>query len=336
MSSNNRVFQFDFIRSISTIMIIVFHFIIQERVIYFWPTGANFSLGELGVALFFILSGASLMNAYRNDFNIKKYFKKRFLAIYPMFWIAYSCAFLYDFYMGKGINESISFVKILLSVIGMDGYLMYKIPVFYLLGEWFLGAIIIFYILFPFLLYLIKKSWLITSIVVMFIYLYLCFNYTFEIFPDRNTLINLPLFLFGMLFSKNIIVSKDRIKQLDFKLILVSLLIFMVYFLFSKNLKIPHQVLFPSISIFLILWYFSNYIKNRYLINFVNQISVYSYAIFLVHHRIEYSIAAYFMDTNLSLLEMWLLFIVYLIKIAIFAKLLIITKEHIFDKHCIL
>ena len=40
-------------------------------------------IGSFGVTLFFIASGASLMYVYQEKLNVKNYFKKRFLGIYP-------------------------------------------------------------------------------------------------------------------------------------------------------------------------------------------------------------------------------------------------------------
>lgn len=37
----------------------------------------------------------------------------------------------------------------LLSLLGMDGYFQYRGPNYYLIGEWFFGAIVFLYILYP-------------------------------------------------------------------------------------------------------------------------------------------------------------------------------------------
>ena len=96
------------------------------------------------------------MHSNKEKIELKKYYEKRFLRIYPMFWIAYTTLFLYNFYCNKHIPYLNNF-KLIISYLGMDGYLSYLIPNFYIIGEWFLGAIILIYILFPVLRYLSNR-----------------------------------------------------------------------------------------------------------------------------------------------------------------------------------
>ena len=77
-----RVKYLDFIRAFSTVAIIVFHFNCSiglhhtyagDKHIIFYDY-LNGNLGQIGVSLFFILSGASLMFTYSKSLDIKKYF----------------------------------------------------------------------------------------------------------------------------------------------------------------------------------------------------------------------------------------------------------------------
>ncbi len=83
-----RVYEFDAIRCFATLAIFLCH---QNAYIsgnqigdgkpMFLPYYGNFDLTALGVSLFFILSGASLMLSYNSSdtiFDIKEYFKKDF------------------------------------------------------------------------------------------------------------------------------------------------------------------------------------------------------------------------------------------------------------------
>lgn len=45
------------------------------------------NLGGLGVALFFLLSGAALMHVYGGRLDVPDYAKRRFLDIYPQYWV---------------------------------------------------------------------------------------------------------------------------------------------------------------------------------------------------------------------------------------------------------
>ncbi len=99
---NKRIFSFDFIRVFAMVMIVVFHYNVYcidteiESGFILFLRYANGTMGHIGVSLFFILSGASLMYAYGEKLELKDYFKKRFLSIYPLYWIVYA-AFLPTF-----------------------------------------------------------------------------------------------------------------------------------------------------------------------------------------------------------------------------------------------
>lgn len=61
-------------------------------------------MGDIGVSLFFMLSGASLMYTWRQE-RITKFYIRRFRSIYPMFWIAWFVATAVDFLSYKGLNS---------------------------------------------------------------------------------------------------------------------------------------------------------------------------------------------------------------------------------------
>ena len=112
----------------------------------------NIYIGNFGVSLFFIISGAALMYVYDEKIKLVDYYKKRFLGIYPMFWIAYISAFLYNFWLNRGVTYKHPKITFLLTLFGMDGYLGFYVENYYLLGEWFLGCLIFLYLSFPILL----------------------------------------------------------------------------------------------------------------------------------------------------------------------------------------
>ena len=48
--------------------------------------------------------------------------------------------------------------RILLSLFGVDGYFSYKIPNYYQVGEWFLGAIVMLHAVYPLLSFAVNKN----------------------------------------------------------------------------------------------------------------------------------------------------------------------------------
>ena len=84
MEKKKKIFYLDFIRVISMIMIVTYHFYAHfaENNITGFKIFSNGKWGMIGVTLFFMISGASLIYNYGENLDIKKYAKKRFLGIF--------------------------------------------------------------------------------------------------------------------------------------------------------------------------------------------------------------------------------------------------------------
>jgi peptidoglycan/LPS O-acetylase OafA/YrhL len=159
---NYRNFSLDFVRGLSVLLIIFFHYncatvriISNELTLFSYYRYA----GIIGVSMFFILSGAALTLSTQNNYSIVSFYKKRFMAIFPLFWATY----IFIVFAISIINQSSPFVDkypptFILTIFGIDGLLLYKIPNYYLIGEWFLGCIIVLYILFPAIRFLFNKN----------------------------------------------------------------------------------------------------------------------------------------------------------------------------------
>ena len=111
--------------------------------------------------------------------SLKKFYIKRFKAIFPMFYISFSV-----FFIRNAINAKALFYRtdcspwtLIFSVIGMDGYFRYAFVNYYILGEWFLGAIIIAYLVYPLLLKGIEKIPLITTTILTLLFAFMLINH---------------------------------------------------------------------------------------------------------------------------------------------------------------
>lgn len=122
------------------------------RIVYY----GNGYWGGAWVQCFLIASGFLLHYHYSDHLELKTYAIKRWRSIFPMFYIAY-LFFMY----GKVCDSRTIFYyyfpwAYILTFLGMDGYTMGRLPSYYIVGEWFLGVIIILYILYP----LLRKAFL--------------------------------------------------------------------------------------------------------------------------------------------------------------------------------
>ena len=97
------LFSLDFVRVLAAVMIVIFHYnavtlMIPEvnKPILLFVHYANGSMGHIGVSLFFILAGASLMYSSMEKLDLKQYFKKTvYFAIFQLYWTVYFGFFCY-------------------------------------------------------------------------------------------------------------------------------------------------------------------------------------------------------------------------------------------------
>lgn len=279
-----RILYFDAIKLLAVIFVFVCHF---ARTLEYYQISYSLKLlpdaifsvytGSVGCALFFIVSGASLMYVYQDRLDLKTYFMKRFKGIYPMFWISFVIFFCLQFYIDGRYNSDIPITRGLFTLIGFDGVMAFFCSTFYTVGEWFLGIIIIMYLIFP-----ILKKWvdefpyatLLVCILGGIILDYLC--------DDMRTLFLewIPFFIFGMVFYK-------CIKKVNGYILVGSMAVLAVFTIFNlKSIDNMIRAYIVGIALFLILvGLFENFGGNGFKTAsvFVNK---YCYPIFLTHHRL--------------------------------------------------
>lgn len=150
-AQNRYLPELDLVRTAATALILVYHFAAEFAAAGLLPGAAWPAFGaEVGIELFFLLSGASLCWGRGGRFDARRYYAGRALAIYPCFWVGFAALFLYGEVL-HGNNAGIPKWKLVFSVLGLDGYLLPLGANFYKIGEWFLGCLLLIYLLFPLL-----------------------------------------------------------------------------------------------------------------------------------------------------------------------------------------
>lgn len=324
MVKRERLFYLDFVRAIAAIAIVITHYnavflYMNPPIEHCYVINAyvfNIYIGSFGVSLFLIISGAALMYVYEQSLQIKKFYKKRFLSIYPMFWIAYIIAFVYIYiYCGQWGTTTTPKSRLLLTLIGFDGYFGDQIQTFYLLGEWFLGFIVLFYVIFPLLRWLVNHHPVILFIATMVVYVYLQVDYKMGIASSKNIFVRMPELLFGMYFIK-------YKKKVSWYVACVALAILIVNQLLKPGISQDIQTTYVGIAAFLLLVFVSYYVKQEKIKLVCGWISKYSYAIFLVHHVIIYWILGTFNLYAMTHLQSYIVFIGLSVVIMFTAKIL--------------
>ena len=322
----NRNIHLDFIRSISTLLIIFFHYncattrIISNDLSMFKQYGYA---GNIGVSMFFILSGASLLLSTQNKFSLPTFYKKRFLSIFPLFW----CAYILMVFINTTIFQVHQFTgrnpfTFILTILGMDGFLSYKIQNFYILGEWFLGCIIIFYIFFPIVrLFFYKNRHLLLVFSLLF-----CVNIDKYYNFDMHILQFPPSRLFEFVFGMYFITIFDNIqKKYKITLLVTSIVgIYVIFILKINTLFVSHASL--GILFFLFLITLSSMAGSHLPAKIIHFLSKYSFAAFLLHHVILVKFVTYaknsiFITNHNYLFFFFTVFIIYLFSFLLHSSL---------------
>lgn len=327
-----RCFYLDFIRAIAVVSILITHY--NANFIYMNAESAldkvvlstkvaNIYIGDFGVSLFLIISGAALMYTYNERLELKTFYKKRFISIYPMFWIAYVIVFAHHFILNGGMDQTIPKYRLLFTLIGEDGYIGTVISTFYLIGEWFLGFIIIIYVIFPILRIGVQKYPIITIVLIMTLYSYFTIHYNINFIKNIFLFNRLPEIVFGMFFVQ-------YIKKINIWVAGGALLLLLMNSICKPELDASFQMTYVGIASFLLLTYISQYLEKGILVKRVCQIlSKYSYAIFLTHHYITQLFVAKINLTTITRFESYILFIIICCVVGFFSKLLYMLNNYV-------
>lgn len=318
-----RIFAFDFIRAILAIGIVCFHYschLLQDTKIRPFYTYANGDWGTTIVTAFFIISGAMLY--YNNDdiVSLKKFYYKRWKTIFPMFYIAFTWFFLQNVFTYGKLFYKGNPKSIILSLLGMDGYFLYKYDNYYILGEWFLGAIIILYAMYPIILKMFNKSNKFVTVACLFLWIWQMQATCFSVDSFRNIISCLVSFVIGMFISKYALYKNNICIAISFAMFVIVLFV-----------KLPihnyYSVHICGLGLFFVMYYIGNkLIRLKTLSKVVMELSNLSFPIFLLQHLIVVQIIAAFKPTSVVCVMVFM-FIACLLTIIEAKMLSVITKE---------
>ena len=281
-----RVFYLDLIRALAALLIVLAHFNhhLDERgggyVLTREPFGI--SVGALGVSLFLIISGAALTLTYRRPIDLKKFYRKRFLNIYPMFWTAWVLATLYLTLISNGRPPNVGPARtFIFTLLGIDGLaLNFHFRTMYLLGEWFIGFIILYYLVFPLLLWAIDRFPIITVVLILAAYAatVIIMQRYFAGYSSAMILTTrLPELAFGSYFVL-------YVRRVHWVTAIPAAAVLAVSAMLPERIPEDVGTTIVGISAFLILVVAGRYVAIQPVRAFVGLIARYSYPIFLVHH----------------------------------------------------
>lgn len=157
-------YQLDIIRAVCAVFVVCYHFscaceIFEVQGYYnILYRFANGTWGEMAVSVFFMLSGAAMIYNYEGiELKLPNFYKKRWLTLFPMFYVMWILMYVIKASVNNNWFWGGEPKLMLLSLFGIDGYFYYRHPNYHSIGEWFLGAIIFLYMLFPILKKLFER-----------------------------------------------------------------------------------------------------------------------------------------------------------------------------------
>lgn len=330
---NKRLVCFDLIRVFSCLCVIIAHFnasmsgwtgsalLYANSIIPSNYLGGRVYIGDIGVSLFFLLSGAAQMLSYREE-RVFSYYKRRFVSLFPMFWMAYVIASVVDFLLYKGM-PAIPLWRYAFSFVGMDGYLSdigllglsaYKI------GEWFLGCILLLFVLFPLLYRGVKKLPVVTILLALAVYV----PFEFHPYIGRYSFIGaeffmrIPEIIFGMLFVKYRLWENKKLLIATG----ASAAAFAAAMLFGSGLSRLSLTILTCVLLFLVLVWVSKAIKWASCCRALAGLAGLTYPVFLVHHFLIDKLVIGFPLDRMSRTDIVMMFLVFLLLSGLFAWVL--------------
>lgn len=322
-------------------MIVYYHLLVQLEISSICPhevigplySSINLHMATFSVALFFILAGASLAYTTPEDFSIGSFYKKRFLKLLVPFYVT---VFFYNVYkICKANTVTVVFVpgipkwRWIFTLLGLDQWLgMQGVQTFTNgVGEWFLGVLLILYLLFPIMYKIMLKDKRFFAIISTVIFLFVAYSYDkTSIVPIyQNIFLKGYEFVIGMMIGKYCITTTKKVWILS-----VPYILFMIFSKFFWNENDAVKITLSAVSVVNIFSYFESFFK-KHMLKIVKILSDYSYEVFLVHHIIIGTTIPLLSSYMTNTYRILIVFVFEIIVVVVFAVLLKRISKCVFE-----
>lgn len=277
-----RIKELDALRGIAALAVVFYHFTTRYNQIFNKEFICNFSFGWLGVPVFFILSGFVIYLTVNKSKTSLSFFKKRFLRLYPTYWICLILTLIIECFSSLSINKlsltnvlvNFTMFQELFNINNLDG------------AYWSLFPELMFYLIMGFLMFFKKQNaYYIYNGVLLFIgILYLIWPNV--IFEKLIVIHYILLFMIGIAFYR---IYNGIRNNIDFILIVMNWLVGTKLY-YQSNQSIPLLLLYCAFLAIIGIYFLFIYKKLEFLsrskiLMFLGYIS---YALYLIHQNIGY------------------------------------------------
>jgi len=240
-----------------------------------------------------------------------------------VFWVGFAGAHIvyYLYFGGFTPFHGIPRWKLLFSLIACDGWLGFLGPNFCVIGEWFLGCILVIYACYPIIRRLIEKRPIVVLAVQLAIVLALADRNVLQVPPFTNPLFRIFEFSCGVAFSRwGLLASSPDDKKRVGRLVLASIAFAVVGLFVSlisrhKYSAVTFVTIF-SVGIigFAIVYIVGDAICSARAKKAIETLSRYSFSAFLCHHVVSsILLSIYLSKGHVSTCHTILLFVPYLL-----------------------
>ena len=321
MSDKKRIAWLDSLRVLASFLVIVSHFSYvasESPIVHDFLQKYIFNIGGVGVTFFFAISGYLAANSLKHSTSIKEFYRRKVIRIIIPYVAAYivlgailSILALFEpsFNVRSPLhflNETGNFLAIIIGMLPIEVNFLYyfQLQNFGIIGEWFIGAIILIYLLAPLLKFFINKNPFLTYFLSL-LSIYLVAPY-FASLQEQGIIITavglffvrIPEFLLGMILYQ----CKDKIDKFPIKPVIFLFLVFSIYnLIYSEKISIIGKLTnstgfwgfeFMALLSVWLIYIFLQWLNEHFekILKPFNNFSNISYMAMLIHHVIIYSL----------------------------------------------
>ncbi len=285
-SNKQRILELDILRTVAILSLITYHiplfthsdFLTQSHYVF-----AFYLIGVAGLALFFFLSGYTLYlhNRIKTVADAGKFFRKRLVRIYPLYWLVLA---------GIMLTYRLTPAEILIYVAGLQA--LFYPAVIQVLNVHFITAILICYLIYPLASAFSGSDRKLLGVSLVLFIALLALKSVLG-FTDDMVIVYLGLFIAGIFASKHDLyqrlksTNKGRFLALSSAALIVMIPLFALTW-HNTSLFLPNVVLLDILAMLMVLVLFTLavlYVRRfgSALHTFFSVVGYSTYAIFLIN-----------------------------------------------------
>lgn len=299
----------DYTRVILTLIIVLFHFansfgLLTEKLFYL-PNG-TYGWGSVGA--FTVMSGYLLRGRYKGRIDLKQFYSKRLLTLFPSFYVAFLLGYIVHSIQVGSMFYGGHPAKIIFTFLGIDSYVgLYGVTTYAIVGEWYTGIIIIVYLLFPFLNMMMEKLKIFGEIGLIILFGINTALRPDQSMPETSVITAVLLFYTGMIIAeyKDVLLKYSLAGLITLAMWLILIVVPMNFMPRIVNLNLASVFLFMTLMLL-----FGKTGKIQLCNRIILFLSTIAYEIYLIHHFVMYQMLDFFPETAGNVHMAWLYYII--------------------------